>query len=189
MNRKLLALAIVSPLLLAAPTMPAQQNLAGNSATNIAANLATSVATNLPSATDTTNVPAPKYPKTFAGEQLFLPAGLKEKLLLTDTQKLQLKSVEDDFAGTSREYKVANQPRIEAAQEANRQASAARDKAQIQAARTQLQQAWAGLQPYRAAAVAKIKPWLTPDQLKILEDPRNQWRENHATEANDPPAK
>jgi len=47
---------------------------------------------------------------------------------------------------------------------------------------------WAGLQPDRDAAVIKIKPLLTPDQITILDDPANQWREDHGTEANDPSA-
>jgi len=29
------------------------------------------------------------------------------------------------------------------------------------------------------AAVTKIKPLLTPDQLTVLEDPQNQWQESH----------
>lgn len=189
MHTKLILLALGGPLLLAAPAMQAQQNLAGNSATNSAANLSTSVAANHSSSAANTNVPIRKFPKALADEQLLLPAGLKEKLLLTDPQKLQLKSIEDDFASTSREYKIANQPRIDAAQEANRQASVSGDKGQIQAAHTQLQQVWAGLQPYRVAAVARFKPLLTPDQIKLLEDPKNQWRENHAAEASVPPEK
>jgi Spy/CpxP family protein refolding chaperone len=108
---------------------------------------------------------------------------------LTDAQRTELKPIEDDFANTSREFKTANQPRIDAAQEANRQARASKDTAQIQAARTQLQQVWAGLQSYRVTAVAKIKPLLTPDQLTVLEDPKNQWREDHAAETDDPSAK
>jgi hypothetical protein len=63
-----------------------------------------------------------------------------------------------------------------------------KDTAQIQAARSQLQQVWAGLLPYREAAVERIKPLLMPEQLAILEDPKNQWRENQANEANDPSA-
>jgi hypothetical protein len=27
-----------------------------------------------------------------------------------------------------------------------------------------------------------------PEQIEILNDPKNQWRENHAAEANDPSA-
>ncbi|HEY1209608.1 MAG TPA: hypothetical protein VGE85_09585, partial [Terracidiphilus sp.] len=88
----------------------------------------------------------------------------------------------------SQEYQVANQPRIDAAQEANRQACITKDPAQIQAARSQLQQVWAGLQPYRVAAVEKIKPLLLPEQVTVLQDPKNQWREKHANEANDPSA-
>lgn len=122
------------------------------------------------------------------GERSLLPPGLKEKLKLTEEQRTELKPIEKDFANTSQEYKVANQPRIDAAQEANRQARVSKDTAQIQAARKQLQQVWAGLQPYREAAVKQIKPLLTPDQLKVLEDPKNQWRENHTVEANDPSA-
>jgi Spy/CpxP family protein refolding chaperone len=122
------------------------------------------------------------------GERSLLPPGLKEKMKLTDEQRADLKPIEDDFANTSQQYQIANQPRIDAAQEANRQARASKDAAQIQAARNQLQQVWAGLQPDREAAVNKIKPLLTPDQLKVLDDAKNQWRENHAAEANDPSA-
>ena len=123
------------------------------------------------------------------GERALLPPGLKEKLRLTEQQRDELKSVEKDFAKTSREYQVANQPRIDAAQEANRKARASKDAAQIQTARQQLYQVWAGLQPDRASTVDReVKPLLTPEQLKVLEDPKNQWRENHLIEANDPSA-
>lgn len=122
------------------------------------------------------------------GELALLPPGLKEKMMLTDAQRIELKPAEDDFAATARQYQIANQPRIDAAMEANRQARASKDVTQIQAARTQLQQVWAGLQPYRDTSITKIKPLLTPAQLKVLEDPKNQWRENHADEANDPSA-
>jgi hypothetical protein len=109
-------------------------------------------------------------------------------LKLTEEQRTELKPIEIDFAKTSQEYQAANQPRIDAAQEANRQARLSKDTAQIQAARGQLQQVWAGLQPYREAAVKRIGPLLTPEQATVLEDPKNQWRESHATEANDPSA-
>ena len=122
------------------------------------------------------------------GERCLLPAGLQEKLRLTAQQRTELKPIDQDFAKTSKEYQVANQPRIDAAHEANRQACVSKDTAQIQAARSQLQQVWAGLLPYREAAVERIKPLLMPEQLAILEDPKNQWRENHANEANDPSA-
>jgi len=36
--------------------------------------------------------------------------------------------------------------------------------------------------------VKKIRPLLTPEQIVILDDPNNQWQENHASEANDPSA-
>lgn len=122
------------------------------------------------------------------GERSLLPPGLKEKLKLTDAQRIELKPIEDDFAKASQQYQIANQPRIDAAQEANRQARAAKNTTKIQAARKQLQAVWAGLQPDRVAAVTKIKPLLTPEQIEVLEDAKNQWRENHADEANDPSA-
>jgi DNA repair exonuclease SbcCD ATPase subunit len=122
------------------------------------------------------------------GERSLLPPGLKEKLKLTAEQRTALKTIQKDFAKTSQEYQAANQPRIDAAQEAIRQACVTKDTAQVQAARSQLQQVWAGLQPYREAAVEKIKPQLMPEQIEILNDPKNQWRENHAAEANDPSA-
>lgn len=122
------------------------------------------------------------------GELALLPPGLKEKLKLTEAQRIELKPAEEDFAATGRQYQVANQARIDAALEASRQARASKDVAQIQAARNQRQQIWAGLQPYRETAVTKIKPLLTPEQLKVLEDPQNQWRENQADEASDPSA-
>ncbi len=163
MKTKFILLATGGSLLLAAPALPAQNTFTSNTQTR-------------------------QYQRPFVGEQLILPAGIREKLHLTDEQKAELKPIEDDFANTSEQYQVANQPRITAALEANRQARASKDTAQIQAARKQLQDVWAGLQTYRAAAVNQIKPLLTPDQLTILEDPKNQWRENHADEANDPSA-
>jgi Spy/CpxP family protein refolding chaperone len=163
MKTKSILLVIGSSLLLAAPALLAQNNF-------------------------NTDTHARKYQRAFEGEQLILPAGLKDRLNLTDQQKAELKPIEDDFANTSEQYQVANQPRIDAALEANRRARASKDTAQIQAARKQLQDVWAGLQPYRVAAVKQIKPLLTPGQLVILEDPKNQWRENHADEANDPSA-
>jgi hypothetical protein len=122
------------------------------------------------------------------GERSLLPPGLKEKLMLTDEQRAELKPIEDDFAKTSKEYQIANQPRIDAAQEAIRRARESKDTAQIQAARQQLQQVWAGLQRYRDTSVVRIKPLLTPGQITILDDPKNQWHENHGAEANDPSA-
>jgi len=172
MNTKLALLAISSSLVLAAPASLAQD-------TN-------TYGTN-------TLTQTWKYQKAFEydrslGEQSLLPPGLKEKLKLTDEQRSELKPIEDDFAKTCQEYQEANQPRIDAAEEANRQARAAKDTAQIQAARKQLQQVWAGLRPYRVTAVTQIRPLLTPDQLAILDDSKNQWRENHDQEANDPSA-
>ena len=122
------------------------------------------------------------------GERSLLPPGLKERLKLTEEQRTELKPIEEDFAKTSQKYKAANQPRIDAAQEASRQARESKDAARIQGAREELQRVWAGLQPDREAALKDVKLLLTPDQLKILEDPKNLWRENHAAEANDPSA-
>jgi Spy/CpxP family protein refolding chaperone len=173
MKTRLTLFVISSSLALAAPALLAQNNFA----------------TNISTVTVTiTNVQTRNDHRAFGGEQLLLPPGLKEKMKLTEEQRIELKPIEDDFANTSQEYKAANQPRIDAANEANRQARESKDTAQIQAARNQLQQVWAGLQPYRDAAVIQVKSLLTPDQLKVLEDPKNQWRENHASEANDPSA-
>jgi hypothetical protein len=122
------------------------------------------------------------------GERSLLPPGLKEKLRLTDEQRTELKPIEDDFANTSEQYQKANQPRIDAAQEESRKARASKDTAQIEVARKDLQDVWSGLQRFRDAAVYRIKPLLTPDQLTILENPANQWRESHVDEANDPSA-
>jgi hypothetical protein len=87
------------------------------------------------------------------GERALLLPGLKVKMQLTNEQRTELKPIEDDFANTSKQYQIANQPRIDAAQEANRQARVSKDASQIQAARAQLQQVWSGLQPYRDSAV------------------------------------
>jgi hypothetical protein len=122
------------------------------------------------------------------GERSLLPPGLKEKMRLTAEQRTELKPFEDDFASTSQQYQTANQPRIDAAEEAGLQARESKNMAQIQAARQQLQDVWAALQPDRVAAVKQIRPLLTPDQITILDDPDNQWRENHVYEANDPSA-
>ena len=122
------------------------------------------------------------------GERSLLPPGLKEKMRLTAEQRTELKPFEDDFASTSQQYQTANQPRIDAAEESGRQARESKNMAQIQAARQQLQDVWAALQLDRVAAVKQIRPLLTPDQITILDDPDNQWRENQVYEANDPSA-
>jgi Spy/CpxP family protein refolding chaperone len=171
MNTKLTLLAISSSLVLAAPALLAQT-------TN----------TNTLPLTQTVKYQAALENDRSLGERSLLPPGLKEKMKLTNEQRTELKPIEDDFANTSQQYQIANQPRIDAAQEANRQARVSKDTAQIQAAREQLQQVWAGLQPYRETAVKQIKPLLTPEQLTVLEDAKNQWRENHADEVNDPSA-
>ena len=171
MKTKLTLLVFSSSLMLAAPALLAQ-----NTDTNT-----------LP-LTQTSKFQAALENDRSLGERSLLPPGLKEKMKLTDAQRTELKPIEDDFANTSQQYQKANQPRIDAALEANRQARVSKDTAQIQAARKQLQDVWAGLQPDRVAAVTKIKPLLTPDQLKVLEDPKNQWLENHADQANDPSA-
>jgi hypothetical protein len=174
MKTKLTLLAISSSLVVAAPALLAQDtNTNGTNALTLTQTV--------------------KYQKAFEndrslGERCLLPPGLKEKLKLTDEQRGELKPIEDDFANTCQQYQIANQPRIDAAEEAIRQARASKDTAQIQAARKQLQQVWAGLRPYRETAVKQIKPLLTPDQLAILDDAKNQWRENHGQEANDPSA-
>ena len=156
MKTKLILLAIGGSLLLAAPALLAQNNFATNIYTSAV-----------------TNAQTRKFQRTLTAERSLFPPGLKEKLNLTDDQKARLKPIEDDFADTIRQYQTANQPRIDAAQEVNRRARASKDTAQIQAARQQLQQVWAGLQPYRVAAVNRIKPLLTPNQLTILEDVKN----------------
>jgi hypothetical protein len=122
------------------------------------------------------------------GEHALLPPGLKEKLKLTDEQRTEMKPIEKDFAEASRLYQKANQPRIDAAEEATRQARTTKSTAQIESARKQLQQVWAGLQPDRVAGIRQIKPLLTPDQIVILGDENNQWHESHVAEANDPSA-
>ena len=122
------------------------------------------------------------------GERLLLPPGVKEKLGLTEDQRASLKPIEDEFSSTCEQYQIANQPRIDAAMEAIKKARMAKDTDLIQDARRQLQDDWAGLQSYRAQAVRQVRLLLTPDQIAILDDPQNQWRENHGSEANDPSA-
>jgi|SRR5665213_1990215 len=122
------------------------------------------------------------------GEHSLLPPGLKDKMKLTPEECDALKPFEDDFAGMSRQYEAANQSRIDAAGDVSRQVRGSKNAAQIQAARSESQAAWAGLEPCRDSAVKKIQPLLTSEQFAILDDPENQWRENHDYEAHDPSA-
>jgi hypothetical protein len=171
MKTKLTLLAVSSSLLLGAPVLLAQN-------------------------TDTNSLPLNQTVKyqvalesdRLLGERALLPPGLKERLRLTAEQRSELKPIEDDFSNTSEQYRIANQPRIDAALEANRLACESKDTGKIEAARHQLQQVWTGLQRYRDNAVKQIKPLLTPAQITVLEDAKNQWHENHGSEVNDPSA-
>jgi hypothetical protein len=154
MKAKFILLAMSGSLALGAPVLLAQANLA----TNIAAG-----ANDIPHGS----------PGQRQGESTLLPPGLKGQWKLSGEQKSKIKQIEQDFAQTSREYKTANRPRLDAAAEADRQARAAKNPGQIQAAHSQYQQVWAGLEPYRAAAIAKIRLVLTPDQLKLWVDAKH----------------
>jgi hypothetical protein len=122
------------------------------------------------------------------GEKALLPPGLKAQLNLTSEQKAELKPIEEAFAVTCQEYQATNQALIDAAVDANRTAREAKDVGGIVVARRQLQEAWAGLQPYRAGATKRVEMLLTPTQVKILNALGNQWHENHVAEGNDPSA-
>jgi hypothetical protein len=183
MKTKLILLTLGSSLL-SASALLGQNNSGANNAQNFGNNLSTNAGINSTTAT-VTNAPTRNAPRALAEERLLLAPGLKAKLQLTDAQRTELKPIEDDFASTSQGYRVANQPRIEAAHEAIRQARTSKDTAQIQAAQTQLQQVWAGLQPYRETAVNRVRPLLTPEQLKTLDDPKNQWRGTSAAQGDD----
>ena len=175
MKNKLTLLVIGSSLLLVAPGLQAQST---NTNTN----------TNALPLIQTVKYQVALENDRSLGERSLLPPGLKEKLRLTEAQRIELKPIENDFANTSQQYQTANQSRIDAALEVNRQARVSKDAGRIEAARRQSQNVWAGLHPYRVAAVKQIKPLLTPEQVTVLEDAKNQWQENHATEANDPSA-
>jgi len=170
-KNKLTLLAIGSALLLAAPALRAQ-----------------TPNTNSFPLTQTVEYQTALANDRSLGERALLPPGLKEKMRLTDDQRAELKPIEDSFAATSLQYQMSNQPRIDAALEAERQARANNDPGQIQVAREQLQQVWGGLQSDRDTAIIHVRPLLTPDQITILDDPKNQWRESHGHEANDPSA-
>ena len=177
MKSNLTLFVVSSSLILVAPALLAQ-----NTNTNSA-----QIAKSVP-LTETAKSQAAVEHDRSLGEKSLLTPGLKEKMKLTKAQRDELKAFEDDFANTSQKYQVTNKLLISNAQESLRQARATKDLTQIEAARTRLQQIWVGLQPYRVDVVTKIKPLLTPDQLKIIEAAENQWNESHADEANDPSA-
>ena len=124
MKIKLILLGISSSLVLAAPALLAQ-----NTNTN----------TNSLPLTQTVKYQVALENDRSLGERSLLSPGLKEKMKLTDEQRTELKPIEEDFANTSQQYQKANQPRIDAAQDAIRRARESKDTAQIQAAREQLQ--------------------------------------------------
>jgi len=173
MKTKFTMLAIGSSLALGAPTLWGQ-------------NTNSDIYTNALPPNQTVKYQAAFNHDKLLGERALLPPGLKEKLHLTDEQQTELKPIEEDFAHTSKQYQTANQPRIDAALEANRKARESKNVDQIELARKQLQQVWAGLQPYRDSALKLVRPLFTPDQIAILDDAKNQWRETHGIEANDP---
>lgn len=152
-------------ILLSATIASAQQNLATNVAVNSAINAANSLATNIASSVPT-NAPPPEGVTEYG--QPLLSEELKDRLRLSSLQRAELKVIEDDFDETRFEYHTANQARIEAAYEANRQARLAKDDARILASREQFELVWASMKPEREAALVKVKRVLTPEQLKFF---------------------
>jgi hypothetical protein len=173
LKSKLYLLGISLSLLQAAPALHAQEN----SSTNVSANFSVNVSTPTSSVTNAEPRRAAKPPER---QELLLLPKVKARLEITEAQQSEFRSIEQDFAVTCRQFKAANQPRIDSALEADRQGRNAKDDAQIRAARLQLQQVWSGLQPYRTAATARLKTLLTPAQLRIVEDPANQWTDLEA---------
>jgi hypothetical protein len=184
MKTKIALLVISSSLLLATQALPAQ-NPATNAIPRTPTNAVPRTPTNSLSPTETAKYQAAVEHDRSLGQRAMLPPGLKEKMKLTSAQRAELKPFEEEFANASKQYQAANQSRIDDAKEASRRARASKDPVQIQAARKQLQDIWVGLQRERQAAVYRIKPLLTPEQLKVLEDEKNQWRSDD-DEVNDP---
>src|SRR5476651_686454 len=108
MNSKSTLLAISASLLLAAPALLAQN-------TNIIY-----INTNSLPVTQTAKYQEAVANDLASGERSILPPGIKEMMRLTEAQRKEMKPIEDDFAKTRGEYQAANQPRIDAAEEANR---------------------------------------------------------------------
>ena len=176
MNTKITLLVISSSLVLAMQALLAQ---------NAKTNALPLPNTNSVPLTETAKYQAALEHDRSLGQRSMFSPGLKEKMKLTSAQRTELKPFEEEFANISKQYQAANQSRIDDAQEASRRARASKNPAQIQAARKQLQDIWVGLQRDREAAVHRIKPLLTPEQLKVLEEEQNQWR-NDDDEVNDP---
>jgi len=183
-----IALIVVSSSLLLNMQALRAQNTATNALPAPGTNAVPRPSTNAVPATETAKYQAAVEHDRSLGQRAIFPPGLKEKMKLTSAQRTELKSFEEEFANTTKQYQAANQSRIDDAQEASRRARASKNPAQIQAARKQLHDIWVGLQRDREAAVYRIKPVLTPDQLRVLEDAKNQWRENDDDEVNDPSA-
>ena len=156
-----------------APAQNLATNLAENAATNVAVNAAAP-----PLIDSETNAAGRSPSKPAEATDLLFPPGLKSRLRLTDAQQTEVKAIERDYTQAVLEYKRANQPRIEAAQEALQKATAANDPAQLQAARAQLDLAWQGLRATRLSAIAKTKLLLTPAQAKLIDDPKVHWNGN-----------
>ena len=100
----------------------------------------------------------------------------KKRLALSDPNRKFIEIAPDNFNKTMAQMEPRITPRVK-----NRLAN---DGSELG-----LDLSFTKLEDFEPDNVVKqIKPLLTPDQLVILEDPKNQWRENHVNEANDPSA-
>ncbi len=128
-------------------------------------------------AADTTN-PPPSRPMHKAMEHPLL-MGVYDKLNLTDDQKAKIKTIEESFLQTRREYLAAHKAEIDTAREAVKDARTSGDETKKAEARQKMQQALSGLQPQRKAAMDQILSLLTDEQKKTLEETRKEFRESH----------
>ncbi len=123
-------------------------------------------------------------------EMPLVPPRLVDKLNLTDAQKSQLQTLEASFDKERESMMAGKTNQLAQLEQQAKTAREAKNEAQLKEIRKQRMELMKPLWELRKESMGKFEATLTPDQKKILDETRQEFREHHGKGPHGaPPAK